>query len=116
MADKHIITFGIQSPIFQIVNDGIANYGEQRQCINLLCFLLCIGDQLLVPVQIFEFQCADVSRPHTKKDRQKKHRIISFSNRIATVNNGQQLPHFFWAPCFGDIFFNVDFGPWNTWR
>ena len=42
MADKHIITFGIQSPIFQIVNDGIANYGEQRQCINLLCFLLCM--------------------------------------------------------------------------
>ena len=84
--------------------------------IDLLRFLLCIGDQLLVPVQIFEFQCADVSRPHTKKDRQKKHRIISFSNRIATVNNGQQLPHFFWAPCFGDIFFNVDFGPWNTWR
>ena len=56
MADKHIITVRIQPPIFQIVNDGIANYREQRQCIDLLRFLLCIGDQFLVPVQIFEFQ------------------------------------------------------------
>ena len=88
MADKHIVTARIQPPIFQIVNDGIANYREQRQCIDLLRFLLCIGDQFLMPVQIFEFQCADVSRPHTKQDRQKKHRIIPFSNRIAAVNNG----------------------------
>lgn len=55
MADKHIITVRIQPPIFQIVNDGISNYREQRQCIDLLRFLLCIGDQFLVPVQILNF-------------------------------------------------------------
>ncbi len=88
MADKHIIAFGIQSPIFQIVNDGITNYREQGQCVDLLRFLLCIGDQFLMPVQIFEFQCADVSCPHAKQNCQKKHRIIPFSNRIAAVNNG----------------------------
>ena len=30
MADKHIVTVRIQPPIFQIINDGIANYREQR--------------------------------------------------------------------------------------
>lgn len=44
MADKHIITVRIQPPIFQIVNDGISNYREQRQCIDLLRFLLCMPD------------------------------------------------------------------------
>ena len=89
MADKHIITVRIQPPIFQIVNDGISNYREQRQCIDLLRFLLCIGDQFLVPVQIFEFQCTDVSSPHAQQNSKQKHRVISFSNRIAAVNNGQ---------------------------
>ena len=80
---------------FQPATPTFLNCGKQQRGELVSCFLLRIGNDAFVPVNIPEFQGDHISRPHSEIRKQADDRIHAFTGCGFCIDAGNKLPDLF---------------------